>query len=204
MSLSFGLFLSCWWFSFGFRPGFLPSRPHFRVCVSVAVFVDRIHTVQAHRRHFVSCLPGSAVACGDGGSSLHCSIAECSGGKRRRAVACSWRRSSHCCIEGHEGPHRGKKEDEEDWRIARWRRRGRRRRRRRRKRKGEEEEALRNSVSGSEMGFPGGVLAGLRPKKHQHRFSGGLLLAGRPFSMLSESSRNPTRNPDSRHGCGIV
>jgi hypothetical protein len=89
-------------------------------------------------------------------------------------------------------------------RIARWRRRGRRRRRRRRKRKGEEEEALRNSVSGSEMGFPGGVLAGLRLKKHQHRFSGGLLLAGRPFSMLSESSRNPTRNPDSRHGCGIV
>jgi len=57
MSLSFGLFLSCWWFSFGFRPGFLPSRPHFRVCVSVAVFVDRIHTVQALRRHFVSWLP---------------------------------------------------------------------------------------------------------------------------------------------------
>ena len=24
-----------WWFSFGFRPGFLPSRPYFRACVFV-------------------------------------------------------------------------------------------------------------------------------------------------------------------------
>ncbi len=32
--------LGCWSFSLGFRPGFLPSRPYFRVCVSVSVFLS--------------------------------------------------------------------------------------------------------------------------------------------------------------------
>ncbi len=32
-------FRGFWPFSLGFRPAFLPSRPYFRVCVSVAVFL---------------------------------------------------------------------------------------------------------------------------------------------------------------------
>ena len=40
-SLSFCIVFGCAWsFSMGFRPGVLPSRTYFRVCVSVAVFLS--------------------------------------------------------------------------------------------------------------------------------------------------------------------
>ncbi len=40
VSLSFCTFLSSFRVSLGSRPAFLPSRPYFRVCVLVAVFLS--------------------------------------------------------------------------------------------------------------------------------------------------------------------